>query len=58
MIQLENFHIVTSNDYSVRVGIFHLAHGVILRQVAVTSMLQSLRMVKETWHSHSWLCCA
>jgi hypothetical protein len=60
MIPLENARVVASNDCSVQVGIFHVADRVlvadrvILRQLAVSSMLQSMRMVKEKTRSATW----
>src|ERR1700741_2900176 len=57
MNPLKNPRVVASNDCSVQVGIFHVADRVlvadrvILRQLAVSSMLQSMRMVKEKTRS-------
>ena len=53
MFPLENFRAVASNARYVQVGIFHVADGgivsdgVIPKQLAANSMLNSKRMVKE-----------
>ena len=57
MFLLENFREVASNARFVQAGIVYVADGgivadgVIPKQLAANSMIQSMRMVKEKTHS-------